>query len=193
MAYSPQTDFLALLRETSGGMRTERMPGLDYIVSAMARAGMFTLAVSQTAPTSNQSTTVWLQPQSQSWTGEGVVWLWNATAGAYEPATALLWQALFASQVVQEVTGAGPVNVLANAGIVRVNQTIAAPITLIMPASTVKIGDVLISDWKGDAGTNNITVQTSGTDKLPGNRTTWTIAGDGGSLCLRPLPGGYVL
>lgn len=96
MAYNPITDFPALLRVTGGGERFERMPGLDFVVLALARAGMITLSVSQTAPTVNKATTAWFLPASPSWTAEGVLFLWNGTTEAYEVATPALWTALLA-------------------------------------------------------------------------------------------------
>lgn len=96
MSYNPTTDFLGLLRQTADGARLERMPGLDYVVAAMARAGLFSLSVGQTPPTVNQPTTVWLRPSLPSWTAEGAVYLWNAPTGAYVPATSALWNALLA-------------------------------------------------------------------------------------------------
>lgn len=98
------------------------------------------------------------------------------------------------SQIDQHITAAGPAAVLPNAGIVRVNQTVGAAITLTMPLASAKTCPVLISDWKGDAGTNNITINLSGADKFPGNLTSWTIGGDTGSVFLRPISGvGYAL
>ena len=96
MVYTPSTDFLALLRTTSGGMRSEAMPGLDYLMSALGRIGLITLYVGQAAPTSNQTTTVWIQPAVPSWSAEGTVYLWNSATGAYAVATPKLWSALFA-------------------------------------------------------------------------------------------------
>lgn len=94
----------------------------------------------------------------------------------------------------QHITSSGPVDVLKTAGTVRVDQTIGSPITLVMPSSVMKTNPVLISDWKGDAGTNNITIDLSAGDKFPGGLTSWKIAGDGGSLFLRPIPGvGYAI
>lgn len=95
MSYNYLTDFLALLRNTGGGVRTEQMPGLDFVVSALARAGFITLVVSATAPTVNQASTVWFQPASPSWSAEGILYLWNAGAAAYQLATPALWQAYF--------------------------------------------------------------------------------------------------
>jgi len=94
--------------------------------------------------------------------------------------------------VEQHITAAGPVTVADNAGIVRVNQTVGAAITLNLPLAASKTCPVLIADWKGDAGTNNITINPSGTEKIQG-RSSWKIAGDTGSIFLRPIPGvGYV-
>lgn len=99
-----------------------------------------------------------------------------------------------ASQIDQHITAAGPVAVLANAGIVRVDQAAGAPMTLTMPLASAKTCPVLISDFKGDAGTNNITINLSGADKFPGGLTSWKIAADTGSLFLRPIAGaGYAL
>lgn len=197
MSYDPAIDFLALLRRTSGGMRSEQIPGLDYIMAALARAGMFALSIGSTAPTTNQDTTVWIVPASPSWSAEGTVFLWNGAASAYEPATPALWSALFASATggaIQEILLPGPANIQNNAGIVLVNQTISAPITLILPEASIKNGVVLVSDWKGDSGGNTITVQCSGADKLPGGATSWQIAGNGASLIFRPMPGrGYTV
>lgn len=97
MGYNPATDFLGLLRNTGGGVRTEQMPGLDFVVAALARAGLMTLVVSATAPVINQATTAWFQPAAPSWTGEGILYLWNAAATAYQPATFALWVAFLAT------------------------------------------------------------------------------------------------
>lgn len=94
MSYNPITDFLGLLRITGGGVRSERMPGLDFVVAALARAGLITLYVGQTAPTANQASTAWFVPASPSWTAEGALFLWNAINNDYEPATPALWTAL---------------------------------------------------------------------------------------------------
>lgn len=194
MAYSPITDFLALLRTTSGGQRVARVPGLDYVLSAMARAGMFALSVGATAPITNQAGTVWLKPFPQgSQLAESTVFLWNAIGSAYEPATPQLWAALFSQQVVQTIIAGSPVPILENAGVVKVNQIVSAPITLTMPESIVKVGAVLVSDYKGVSGANPITVQRSGADLFPGGLTSWVINGDGGSARFHPVPGGYAV
>jgi hypothetical protein len=94
----------------------------------------------------------------------------------------------------QHITAAGPVVVGNNTGLVRIDQTVGAPITVTLGLASNKIGPVLIADWKGDAGTNNITIALSGSDKFPGNSTTWTISSDAGSFFFRPISGaGYIL
>jgi hypothetical protein len=99
-----------------------------------------------------------------------------------------------ASQIEQHITAAGPVTINNNTGIVRVDQGTSAAITLTLPLASDKTCPVLISDWKGDAGTHNITIETSGSDTFPGGLTSWTIAADTGSVFLRPIAGaGYVL
>lgn len=200
MSYAPTTDFIALLRRTGAGVRMERMPGLDYVMAALARIGLFSVQVGQTAPISNQSTTVWLKPvPAGSWTGEAAIFLFNASTAEYEPANPVLWSSLLLASAlppsqVQEIITPGPVNILIGTGIVLVNQTVSAPITLVMPLASAKVGPVLISDWKGDAGANNITYSMSGSDKLPGAATFGIIGGDAGSVFLRPVPGkGYAL
>lgn len=195
MSYGPTTDFLALLRETSNGVRTERMPGLDYIAAALSRAGFFNVSVSAVAPTTNQAGTAWFKPFVPSWLAEGTLFLWNVSTLQYEVATPALWAALFSvtsPEVVQDVVVAGPVNVQTNASVVRV-MNVGASVTLVMPLSTTKLGSVLISDWANLAGTNNITIQRTAPDVFPNGLTSLTIAGDGGSFFLRPVPGGYTL
>lgn len=197
MAYTPQIDFLAVLRQTSGGVRTGRVPGLDYVVAALARAGMFNLVVSQTAPTTNQPLTAWLKPALPSYSAEGAFYLWDASAGAYEPATPALWSALLEASavgatVVQDVAIAGPTVVQTNANVVRV-LNVGAAVALTMPLAANMGGPVLIVDWANHAGANKITITLSGGDMLPNGLTTWEIDGDGGSVYLRPVPGGFAL
>jgi hypothetical protein len=117
----------------------------------------------------------------------------DATAGAYKEVSlaSLLSSAL---QIEQHITAPGPVAVNNNTGIVRVNQAVGAAITLNMGLASLKTCPVLISDWKGDAGTNNITINLTAPDKFPGNLSNWTIGADTGSVFLRPIAGvGYVL
>lgn len=200
MSYTPSIDFIASLRQTSGGVRSVRMPGLDYVVAALARAGLIALAVSATAPVANQAATAWFRPATPSYSAEGVLFLWNSTTVQYEVATPALWAAFLsaggsgAAQVTQTITAPGPANVAANANVVLVNQIVGAAINLVVPLASNKIGSVLIADWKGDAGANNITVTLSGADVFPGGSASWKIADNAGSLFLRPVAGvGYAL
>jgi hypothetical protein len=193
VSYNPATDFLALQRQTGNGMRTARMPGLDYVIAALARAGQFTLHVGQTEPTTDQEATVWLRPASQSWLAEGTVFLWNLSTAAYELATPELWHELIHSLVghTQDVTTAAD-NILFDASVVRV-MNVGAEVDLVLPEAVTKVGDVLVSDWANLAGTFNIRIHCSGADTFPNGATIWTIAQDSGSVCFRPVPGGYVL
>jgi len=94
--------------------------------------------------------------------------------------------------IEQHITAAGPVTIWDNAGIVRVDQTVGAPITLNMPLASAKTCPVKIIDWKGDAGTNPITIALSGSDKYQGNLTSWVLDADGASIALDPITGvGY--
>jgi len=197
MAYAPQNDFLALLRNTAGGERLEAMPGLDFVVAALARAGMISLSVGQLAPTSNQITTAWFKPAVPSWAVEGVLYLWNASTSAYQVASPALWSSFLAASttgatpVVQDVAIAGPSGINTSTTILRV-LNVGAPVTLVLPAASTKIAPVLVLDWANLAGTNNILVQRTGSDVFPNGSTgPWTIASDGGSVLFRPVPGGY--
>lgn len=98
------------------------------------------------------------------------------------------------SLVDQHVTEAGPVTVLTNASTVRIDQTVGAAVTLNLPAAASMVApDFTIADWKGDAGTNNITIVPNGTEKIQG-RSSWTLAADNASIQLRPVGGvGFVI
>jgi hypothetical protein len=77
-----------------------------------------------------------------------------------------------------------------NDKLIVVNKTSGSATTITLPLSSLKVGSVRIVDYKGDAGTNNITVNVSGSDKLNGNLTSWKIAGDGASILLTPISTG---
>lgn len=114
MAYTPASDFLALLRTTSGGVRMEQMPGLDWAVSALSRMNLIQLWVGQTAPTVNQASTVWLKPAIPSWTAEGTVFLWNGAA--FTVATPALWSTLIAGPFVSLIPSPSNSTPLVDAG-----------------------------------------------------------------------------
>lgn len=164
MSYSPATDFLALLRQTSGGVRTERMPGLDYVVAALARAGLFQLSVGQTAPTANQQSTVWLQPSVPSWVAEGTVFLWNAAAAQYQVATPVLWNLLLTpgGYSFQSVAIA---NSVVNVGttILAVQRAAPAATALVLPnlaAQWLSGRPLKIVDWSTNVANHAITLTT---------------------------------
>lgn len=164
MAYNSLTDFLALLRQTSGGVSTERMPGLDYVVAALARAGLFQLSVGQTAPTTNQQSTVWLQPSVPSWVAEGTVWLWNAATGAYAPATPALWNALLAPSgySFQSVAGAAGA-ILSGTSILAIQRAAPAATALVLPnlaAQWLTGRPLKIVDWSTAVANHTITLTT---------------------------------
>jgi hypothetical protein len=87
MVYNPATDFVGLWRLSGGNVAKAEMPGLDFVIEALARAGVITVVVSATAPVVNQSITAWLRAATPSWTGEGSFFLWDKVTTAYLPAT----------------------------------------------------------------------------------------------------------
>lgn len=141
MAYNPITDFLALIRNSSDGAAVGQIPGLDYVVAAMARAGMFRLYVGQDAPIVNQETTVWLKPSVPSWVAEGTVWLWDAGTGAYVLATPALWNNVLAPSgyVFQSATSA--------ANTINTGTTLLA-VQRVAPAVTVLMLPNLLAQWR---------------------------------------------
>ncbi len=116
----------------------------------------------------------------------------DQSAGVYKVET--LSSVLSSSlQIEQHITAAGPATISNNTGIARVDQTVGAAITLNLPAASAKTCPVLICDWKGDAGTNNITIAPNGAEKIQG-LSSWTLAGDNASIFLRPIAGvGYAI
>lgn len=162
MSYTPTTDFLALLRQTAGGVSVARMPGLDYVLSALARAGLFKLSIGQTAPLVNQVNTVWLLPASPSWTAEGTVFIWNTTTGQYETATPALWNALLSPSqyVFQSVAGASNV-VKPSTSLLAVQRTAPSVTTLILPGLATRFNKPLqVVDWSTSVTNHAITLTT---------------------------------
>jgi hypothetical protein len=155
---------------------------VDQFLTVLKENGTYTFGVDYTligeAPISDPTT--------------AMVVVWDETADTYKLQSL---SSLLAStaKIVQEITEPGPVDVLPNAGIVKVNQTVGAAITLNMPLASVKTCPVKIVDWKGDAGTNNITVALSGSDEFQGSLTSWVMAADGASVVLDPISGGYAV
>lgn len=174
MTYAPTTDFLALERLTSGGVRTARMPGLDFTVAAMARAGLFALSVGQTAPTTSQPTTVWFRPSVPSWVAEGTVFLWNAVTSEYEIATPALWAALFgfsgsSFQSVATASGA----VAAATTLLAIQRAAPGATALSLPTVATRAGRPLqIADWSTSVTSHGITLTPNGTELIM-RRNSW--------------------
>lgn len=122
MVYNPATDFSALWRNIAGVVSKVEMPTLDLTVDALARAGLFTLSVSATAPVANQNTTAWLQTAVPSNSAEGTLHLWDPVATAYAPATAALFFDLLQASTGQNgvswwtAAGGAPANTVGNNG-----------------------------------------------------------------------------
>jgi hypothetical protein len=93
MSYTPGTDFVGLWRNQTGGAAKMEMPSLDFMVTALQRAGLINVVYSDTQPTSNQATTMWFRPAIPTYAGEGVLYLWNAATAAYVTATPTLFAA----------------------------------------------------------------------------------------------------
>lgn len=98
-----------------------------------------------------------------------------------------------AGQTVQVIT-AGNCTVQPNDGLIIINKVTGSATSVTLPAATSKIGKVKIVDFKGDASTNNITVNPNGAETFNGGATSWTIDGDGGSAVFDPIAGtGYAV
>ena len=187
MSYDYTTDFLGLLRLTGSTLRSERMPGLDWAVSALNRMGLFTVAVQQTAPTTNQTTTVWFKPGSPSWSVEGTTYLWNSAAGAYQVATPTLWQIFLAASnvphVFQLLTAA---NNVINAGtnqaavqrVAPVATTITLPSVDAFPQDHIEIFDFST----GIVGTHTITLTPTGAGTTIMQQASWNLLSTTDSL-----------
>ena len=92
----------------------------------------------------------------------------------------------------QIITSGSTVDVAVTDSLIIINKTIGSPTTVNIPSSLVKIGQVKIVDWKGDAGTNPITITLYVGDKFQGNLTSWVLGADGASVKLDPISGvGY--
>lgn len=143
MSYSPTTDFLGLLRQTSGGMRTLDMPGLDFIVAGLARAGLIKLSIGLTPPIASQPTTAWFKPASPSWSAEGVLYLWNGVTAEYEVATPALW----ASFILPLAVGYSFQLVQSSVATIQTGATILA-VQRVGPATTTLTLPNLNAQWQ---------------------------------------------
>lgn len=92
------------------------------------------------------------------------------------------------SSSVRVVTEAGDITVGVNTRVLVMNRTAnESPSKINLPAASLKVGDILCVDWKGNAGTFPHTIYTSGSDKLNGNLSSWRLDGDGASVRLSPI------
>jgi hypothetical protein len=94
MPYNPSSDFVGLWRAISGNVEKAQMPGLDFVIQALARAGLMRMVTSATAPTTNQTTTAWFRPSSPSFASEGTLFLWDISLNMYVPATPELFHTM---------------------------------------------------------------------------------------------------
>jgi hypothetical protein len=159
MSYNPTTDFPALIRNNGGVAQVAEMPGLDFVVAALARAGLFSVVYSQTAPVTNQSTTVWVKPSSPSWVAEAQVFLWNGTA--YVPPTPALWVTLLSPAYVFQKTTIPNDVISAATTLLAINRIAPTSTVLTLPALAFRSGMALqVVDWSSAVAGHNITLQT---------------------------------
>lgn len=195
MAYNPAIDFLAVLRNTGSGVRSESVPGLDFVVAALARAGVMSLSVGQTAPTTNQATTLWFQPVLPSWTAEGTLYIWNPVDAQYEVATPALWKAFLgpAGSLFQSLPNANNVvapgtTLAAVQRVAPVNTTVTLP-TIAAQYLTGK--DLMLLDFStAIVGTHIILVNTPDGATIM-QKATWQLVSTPDQLQgvrLRPSP-----
>jgi hypothetical protein len=91
MSFVPGTDFVGLWRNQTGGAAKMEMPSLDFMITALQRAGLVNVVFSDTQPIANQATTMWFRPAIPTYAGEGVLYLWNAPTASYLIATPALF------------------------------------------------------------------------------------------------------
>lgn len=162
MAYNPATDFLGLLRSTSGGVRTARMPGLDFVLEAMIRAGLLSVSVGQVQPQTNQANIAWFQPAIPSWNGEGTLFLWNGSS--YQVATPALWQLFLGAagtgtKPFQSVATPSAV-ILSGTGLVAVQRAAPTATALILPNLAGQVRPLRIVDFSTAVTSHAITLTT---------------------------------
>jgi hypothetical protein len=177
MSYTPTTDFLALLRTTSNGQSLAEMPGLDFVVAALARAGQFTIYTGQTQPTTNQTTTVWIKPAQPSWTAEGTVYLWSSAAGAFQPATPALWTTLLspASAQVFQSTSLAADTVDLGVTLFAVERINPVTTAITLPPLASRGGAPLhVVDWSSNVANHQITLTTPDNVSIM-RRLSWSL------------------
>lgn len=122
MAYNPAIDFIGLWRNIAGQVSKVEMPGLDYVVASLARAGLITLSVGAAPPVVNQSVTAWLQTAIPSQSAEGTMHLWDPVAITYVAATPALFFKMLETAAGESgvslwpTVGGPPLNTVGNNG-----------------------------------------------------------------------------
>lgn len=122
MVYNPAADFVGLWRNNAGQVSKSEMPGLDFLVAALARAGVINLVVAAAPPVVSQSVTAWLRTAVPSYSAEGALFLWDAVSAAYVAATPALFLSMLQAVAGQNgvswrtTEGGPPLNTVGNDG-----------------------------------------------------------------------------
>lgn len=177
MSYNSSTDFIALLRRTSNGVRLLEMPGLDYVIAGMSRAGMFRLWSGQMPPLTNAASTVWLKTALPSWSAEASVMLWNAETELFEPATPELWAAVLlqgSKDYVFQAVASGADNVDDDTTLLAIERSNPATTVLTLPLIGVRKNRKLqIVDFSDAVTDHVITLNPSGVGTTIMRRASW--------------------
>lgn len=92
MAFLSSSDFVALIRKVGVSQPAlERMPPIDFVTKIMAEMGLISVYVGASAPTLNQTTTLWLRPATPSYFGNGTLFAWDGATSQYLPITPALF------------------------------------------------------------------------------------------------------
>lgn len=169
MSYNPTTDFLGIVRTAYGVTSLGKLPGLDFVIAAMARAGMIRLYTGQMAPTVNQDSTVWLRTSSPSWVAEGAVFLWNAATQAFEAATPELWAAILqpANLMVFQSATVNTTLIAPETSLLAVQRAAPVTTTLLLGPVIQRAGKPLqIVDWSTGVAAHEITLLPAGAETI---------------------------
>lgn len=167
MSYNPATDFVAIIRNPGTSPQAGSLPGLDFAIDALARAGAINVQIGGPAPTSNQLTTAWFVLQANSYGGEGTFMLWNAASQTYVGATPGLFALLVeATGKTAGLAAVSDTNYAAKATDRFITfKTLTAPRVVTMPAlAQFPVGtEVSIADESSNASIATPITVTGGT------------------------------